>query len=119
MQAGPSVDALNTLYGQPRYKDKILYKCVFCLDWNYAYYLTLMNSTFYVTDSFIIPLPVILSTSQYGKYLSNMNILHPQVIQGCRGVNASLESQVKNKPTQYKNLLFVAYLLFPDTCSLR
>jgi hypothetical protein len=30
----------------------------------------------------------------------NMNIRHPQVIQGCRGVNASLESQVENKPVQ-------------------
>jgi hypothetical protein len=28
MQAGPSGDALNTLYGQPRYKDKIVQKCV-------------------------------------------------------------------------------------------
>jgi hypothetical protein len=83
---------------------------LFGMEFLYSYYLTLMNSTFCVTDSFIIRyVPVILSTRQIDKYLSNTNILHPQVIQGCRGVNASLESQVEVKETY-----FLAYFLLPD-----
>ncbi len=107
MQAGPSVDALNTLYGQPRYKDKYFIH-VLLFGMKLRIYLTSTNSTrFSGPDSVIIPVHMIFC--QFGKYLSNMNIFHPQVIQGCRGVNASLESQVEVKETY-----FLAYFLLPD-----
>jgi hypothetical protein len=63
------------------------------LEWNYAYY--------------------------FGKYLSNMNIFHTQVIQGCRGVNASLESQVENKWFNKRRPIFCCLFLLPDTCQMK
>jgi hypothetical protein len=64
MQAGQSGDVLNTLYGQPRYKDKILYKCVFLFGMELRILFKIDEQYVLLNGEFIIPVPIIVSFHQ-------------------------------------------------------